>query len=209
MVEAHQRDMALVAFQRFEHRVGKTLVVALAALEFEDERHAALDESQQLAERRHFVGRAADGDQPSSPAVFSRTSPLMPQSRCMSSSWKTTGTLSARILQVAFDGEAVLDRAGKGRERVFPDGMVHVVIAAMGDRLRRQPGKIFHGDAIPLCDFDDGVDFDGGIEGQGGHADGGAGMDAGVAENLGDQVGGAVDDEMLFDEGRAWRRRSR
>ena len=65
----------------------------------------------------------------------------------------------------------------------------------MGDGLRGEPGKLAHASISTTR-----VDLDGSVEGQGGHADGGAGMLAGLAEDLGDQVRGAVDDEVLFGE---------
>ena len=88
----------------------------------------------------------------------------------------------------------------KRRKRIFPDGLVHVVIAAMGDRTSLSQVCRCH-----AGDLDDGLDFDGGVERQGGHADGSAGMLAGFAEHVGDQVRGAVGDEMLFDEARCRR----
>ncbi len=73
----------------------------------------------------------------------------------------------------------------------------------MGDRLGGQPGEHRHASG----DLHDGVDLDGGVERQRGHADGGAGMLAGIAQHVDEQVGGAVDDEVLFDKvGRRGRR---
>src|SRR5690606_31520704 len=49
-------------------------------------------------------------------------------------------------------------------------------------------------------DLYDGVDLDGGVEGKCRHADGGAGVFSGFAENVGDEVGGAVDHQVLLGE---------
>jgi hypothetical protein len=60
MVKAHQRNVTLVALQNLDDRLGKSLVVSVATLEFQNQGDLAAAQLQKLFERRDMIPRTAD-----------------------------------------------------------------------------------------------------------------------------------------------------
>jgi len=106
-----------------------------------DERYAALYQRQQLLQRRELRSLVPPiVRRPSSPDVRARTSPLDPAKPFEIVIVEDDGNAVGDELQVALDCKTSLDSPGEGGKRIFPDCLVHVVEAAMGDRLSREPG---------------------------------------------------------------------
>ena len=106
------------------------------------------------------------------------------------------GFAVARKLQVAFDRIVLRDRCGEGGCGVLDHALCAVMIAAMRDRPADEPVKIALSRGVTrigLFDLGDRLDLDGDIDRQRSRADRRARMPALVAEDLDQQVGGAID----------------
>ena len=103
--------------------------------------------SSSLLQRRDMVGRAADAQRPhfrggALPDIAFRAASAASDRRRGRRPARRPPTGARRIRW-----RSPARRRGEGRQRVLPDRLVQVVIAAMRDRPRRQPGKVGHGTA--------------------------------------------------------------
>src|ERR1700730_10693342 len=143
-VERHAYDRAGIGAENLRHSCHQFAVTVEMALHFDHERHAALDQCTEIAERHHPLGgileldrlELACGHAEQRAAAFGETAERVVM---MHHRLAVGGEL-----QIAFDAEISIDRGLSRARHVFDDAARSVMQPAMGHRARRQPAGSAH-----------------------------------------------------------------
>ena len=139
-IEGHDHGRSGIGREDRCHGLFELAVAGEIALQFDHERHRAGDRREKLGERRHAVAA-----EPEIERLQRREAEAVDAAAAIEDAvdrvvMEDHHRAIGRELQVDLDREAMFHRRADGRERVLDAARARIVIAAMGDRTRGQPG---------------------------------------------------------------------